>query len=133
MGQGDGAIVIKYGLNGDADQSGAIDLDDYFAIDSSFLSPPANPMYWEGDFNYDGEINLDDYFLIDSAFLGQGGLAASAGSVAASAPASAAVTVRAEPVVTAEPSQKKLRKPREATLFSDQKIRRVGQGRMRRA
>ena len=63
----------KVAYNGDANLDGRINSDDYFAIDSGFLTQPADPLYTQGDFNYDGRVNSDDYFLIDSAFLGQTG------------------------------------------------------------
>ena len=66
----DSDTLVKYTYAGDADLSGRIDADDYFAIDSGYAHP-ANPSYASGDFNYDGAINGDDYFLIDSNYLAQ--------------------------------------------------------------
>ena len=71
-------VWVKYAFNGDVNLDGRINADDYFAIDSGFLTPPENPHYADGDFNYDKRINADDYFLIDSAFLGQDASSASA-------------------------------------------------------
>ena len=65
-------ILVRRTYHGDANLDGRVNSDDYFRIDSGFLSQPATPTYAQGDFNYDGRINSDDYFLIDRAFLGQG-------------------------------------------------------------
>jgi hypothetical protein len=62
-------ILVKRTWVGDANLDGVINADDYFNIDSGYIS--RNRGYRRGDFNYDGVINADDYFLIDSAFLGQ--------------------------------------------------------------
>jgi len=64
-------IMVKYTWNGDANLDGVVNADDYFRIDSGFLTQVGG--YQNGDFNYDGVVNADDYFLIDSAFLGQTG------------------------------------------------------------
>jgi hypothetical protein len=64
--------------NGDANLSGNVDADDYFAIDSHYnrgTNIPANDAvksWHNGDFNYDGEIDGDDFALIDMGFSGQG-------------------------------------------------------------
>lgn len=64
-------------LNGDANGSGAIDIDDYFAIDRGYALGSTG--YANGDFNYSGQINGDDYFIIDQNYLGQfGGMSAGA-------------------------------------------------------
>ncbi|MCY2953793.1 MAG: DUF642 domain-containing protein [Planctomycetota bacterium] len=69
-------VFVKYTWNGDANLDGVVNADDYFQIDSGFISPKGG--YYNGDFNYDDMVNADDYFLIDSAFIGQSGpLAAS--------------------------------------------------------
>jgi len=62
-------ILVKHTWNGDTNLDGIINADDYFSIDSGFVSQL--PGYRNGDLNYDGLINADDYFLIDSAFVGQ--------------------------------------------------------------
>ncbi len=62
--------LVKYTYAGDANLSGWIDADDYFAIDTGYARD-SNPSYASGDFNYDGQINGDDYFLIDSNYVGQ--------------------------------------------------------------
>ena len=68
--QADGnCILVKYTWNGDANLDGIVNADDYFLIDSGFITQGKG--YYHGDFNYDGIVNADDYFLIDSAFLGQ--------------------------------------------------------------
>jgi hypothetical protein len=70
------SILVKYTWNGDVNLDGAINLNDYFIIDSGYLAGASG--YANGDVNYDGvigsgsgAINLNDYFLIDSAYLGQ--------------------------------------------------------------
>ncbi|MCY2953538.1 MAG: hypothetical protein NTU53_16405 [Planctomycetota bacterium] len=69
-------ILVKYTWKGDANLDGVVNADDYFQIDSGYITQAKG--YQNGDFNYDGVINADDYFLIDSAFIGQSGpLAAS--------------------------------------------------------
>ena len=60
------AVLVRYSFIGDANLSGTIDGDDYFAIDSGYASH-ANG-YSSGDFNYDGRIDADDYFIIDSNY-----------------------------------------------------------------
>jgi len=77
-------ILVKYTWNGDANLDGVVNADDYFQVDSGFITQAKG--YQNGDFNYDGIINADDYFLIDSAFIGQSGpLAASKPQSAVSA------------------------------------------------
>ncbi len=66
------AILVKFTWNGDANLDGLIDADDYFQIDSGYITQ--NKGWYNGDFNYDGIVNADDYFLIDSAFIGQTGI-----------------------------------------------------------
>ncbi len=63
------SILVKYTWFGDANLDGIVNADDYFLIDSAFITQPAG--WYNGDFNYDGLINADDYFLIDSAFIAQ--------------------------------------------------------------
>jgi len=62
-------VLVKCVWNGDANIDGVINADDYFLIDSAFITQ--KPGWYNGDFNYDGVVNADDYFLIDSAFIGQ--------------------------------------------------------------
>jgi hypothetical protein len=64
-------ILIKYTWNGDGNLDGVVNADDYFLIDTGFVTQTGG--YHNGDFNYDGLINADDYFLIDSAYIGQSG------------------------------------------------------------
>jgi hypothetical protein len=66
---GDGNIVVKYSWNGDVNQDAMINADDYFAVDSGYITQAGG--YANGDLNFDGVVNADDYFLIDSAFIGQ--------------------------------------------------------------
>jgi len=69
-------ILVKYTWNGDMDVNGLINADDYYQIDSGFLTfvrTAAEDGYRWGDLDYNQFINADDYYLIDSAFLGQKG------------------------------------------------------------
>jgi len=74
-------ILAECTYNGDANLDGVVNADDYFQIDSGFISQQSG--WYNGDFNYDGVINADDYFLIDSAFIGQSGPLAVSGPVPA--------------------------------------------------
>lgn len=74
------SVIVDYTYNGDTNFDGVVNADDYFRIDSGFLSQPVDPGYGEGDFNYDDRIDADDYFLIDSAFLGQSRVVGGAGA-----------------------------------------------------
>jgi len=65
------SVLVKYSWNGDANLDGLINADDYFLIDSGFVTQLGG--YTNGDFNYDAIVNADDYFLIDSAFIAQTG------------------------------------------------------------
>ncbi len=56
---------------GDANLSGFIDADDYFAIDSNYGKAAAAMNYARGDFNYDGRVDGDDFAKIDASFAGQ--------------------------------------------------------------
>ncbi|MCY2955065.1 MAG: carbohydrate-binding protein [Planctomycetota bacterium] len=77
-------VLVKYTWDGDANLDGLINADDYFQIDSGFITQKGG--WYNGDFNYDNTVNADDYFLIDSAFIGQSGpLAASKPEPAVSA------------------------------------------------
>jgi len=80
-------VLAMYTYAGDADLSGAINGDDYFAIDFGFTSHATG--YAHGDFNYDGRINADDYFLIDRNYSRQG--AAFSGAATLDAPGIGAV------------------------------------------
>jgi hypothetical protein len=74
--------LVMYTFNGDANLSGTLDADDYFAIDSNHHRSGEVFGFAKGDFNYDGAINGDDYALIDAAYFAQAGgfsLAPSAG------------------------------------------------------
>ncbi|MGE5611840.1 MAG: hypothetical protein ACM359_21515, partial [Bacillota bacterium] len=65
-------ILVKYTWNGDVDLNGIVDGDDYFLVDSGFITQASS--YQNGDLNLDGVIDGDDYFLIDSAFIAQTGI-----------------------------------------------------------
>jgi hypothetical protein len=69
-------VLVKYTWDGDMNLDGVVNADDYFLIDTGFLSQAGG--YRNGDLNYDGVVNADDYFLIDIAFLGQTGPLATA-------------------------------------------------------
>ncbi|MGE5609609.1 MAG: lamin tail domain-containing protein [Bacillota bacterium] len=62
-------ILVKYTWDGDVDLNGQVDGDDYFLIDSGFIS--GLDQYRNGDVDLNGVIDGDDYFLVDSAFIGQ--------------------------------------------------------------
>jgi hypothetical protein len=77
-------VLVKYTWDGDANLDGVVNADDYFQIDSGYITQSKG--WYNGDFNYDDVINADDYFLIDSAYIGQSGpLAASKPQSAVSA------------------------------------------------
>jgi len=63
------SILVQYTWNGDANLDGVVNADDYFRIDTGFITQKRG--WYNGDFNHDGVVNADDYFLIDRAFLGQ--------------------------------------------------------------
>lgn len=84
-------VLVMYTYTGDANLSGKIDADDYFAIDSNLSKSGAVFGFSKGDFNYDGLINGDDYFLIDSAFASQGPAFSSASVAAVPEPSLLAV------------------------------------------
>jgi ELWxxDGT repeat protein len=84
-------VIVKYTLDGDANLDGKVNADDYFAIDSNFLSRAQSPTFAQGDFNYDDRVDADDYFLIDSALLAQ---ASRAGDDAASPRLGAAAAIK---------------------------------------
>ena len=115
-------VVVKYTYNGDANQDGRVNSDDYFRIDSAFLAQPANPTYNQGDFNFDDTVNSDDYFLIDSAFLGQGTpLAAASAAATASVTSSVTETVPAIPENEGTKRAKRVASDRSA-LFGSTRI-----------
>jgi hypothetical protein len=61
-------VLVMFTYAGDANLSGTMDADDYFAIDSNYNKPPATLAFHKGDFNLDGVIDGDDYAIIDSAY-----------------------------------------------------------------
>ncbi len=67
----DNNVLIRYTWTGDANLDGLVNADDYFLIDSGFVTQQGG--YQNGDLNYDNLVNADDYFLIDSAFITQTG------------------------------------------------------------
>jgi len=83
----EGNIRVKYTWNGDVNLDELVNADDYFAVDSGFITQAGG--YENGDLNYDGFVNADDYFLIDSAFIGQ----SSGLSAAPSAPSPDVLTI----------------------------------------
>jgi len=117
-----GEVIVKYTWNGDANLDGVVNADDYFLIDTGFLTQKAG--YYNGDFNYDGVVNADDYFLIDSAFLGQsgplaGGESAAATTHAAPEPADSAAV---EDAVIVQPARKQEADSLLAELFSTKPV-----------
>jgi hypothetical protein len=114
VGLAGGDVLVKFSYDGDANGDGLIDADDYFRIDSGFLSPPPDILYFHGDFNYDRIIDADDYFLIDSSFLGQGTPLSSAHATRNST-AFSTTRVIADPIRSS--TQRKRRKPAVASLF----------------
>ena len=95
-GTNDALVMYTYG--GDANLSGNVDADDYFAIDSNYghynktdLTLNAGLNYAKGDFNLDGIVNGDDFAIIDAGYVGQGA------AFAAGAPAGAQGGVTAVP------------------------------------
>ena len=67
-------VILMYTYTGDANLSGFIDVDDYFAIDSNYGKTGSAISYTGGDFNYSGLVDGDDYFLIDANFGAQTGV-----------------------------------------------------------
>ncbi|MGE5611815.1 MAG: hypothetical protein ACM359_21385, partial [Bacillota bacterium] len=65
-------VLVKYTWNGDVNLDGVLNGDDYFLVDSGFLTQAGG--YQNGDLNFDGKVDGDDYFLIDSAFIAQSGV-----------------------------------------------------------
>jgi hypothetical protein len=60
-------VCIRATYNGDANLNGAIDSDDFFAIDSHY-GQGASSMNWGfGDFDLNGRRDADDYFIINAA------------------------------------------------------------------
>lgn len=59
-------VLVRYTYGGDANLDGALNGDDYFAIDAGFASQAKG--FAAGDFNYDGKIDTDDYFILDSNY-----------------------------------------------------------------
>jgi len=51
-------VLVKYSWEGDANLDGVVNADDYFQIDSGFISQKKG--WYNGDFNYDNVVNADD-------------------------------------------------------------------------
>jgi hypothetical protein len=60
------SVRIAYAYAGDANLSGIIDGDDFFAIDQGYSTQTGG--YARGDFDYNGRTDADDYFIIDSNY-----------------------------------------------------------------
>ena len=58
-------------MDGDSDNNGVINFDDYVHIDNGFNSHING--WANGDFDHNGVVNFDDYVLIDLAFNNQNG------------------------------------------------------------
>jgi hypothetical protein len=105
------SILLKHTYNGDANEDGVLNADDYAQIDAGFASHATG--YYNGDFNFSGGApNSDDYFLIDRAFADQG---APLGAPAAPAAAASALTEEVVSRTRSEPFRKgKLKKGKKA-------------------
>jgi hypothetical protein len=90
------AVLVGYTYGGDANLNGRIDADDYFHIDSGFLSGLRG--YVNGDFDFNGIVNGDDYFVIDSNFADQGAPLDGAAAAAAESMAAQGASTGAVPV-----------------------------------
>ena len=115
-------VLVKYSWDGDANLDGVVNADDYFQIDSGFISQ--KPGWYNGDFNYDGVVNADDYFLIDWAFVGQTGPLAGRESPAATTHAAPepADSAAMEDVVIVKPAKKQEADSLLAELFSTEPV-----------
>jgi hypothetical protein len=82
-----------YTYNGDANLSGRVDADDYFAIDARYNHSGSEFGFARGDFNYDGMINGDDYMLIDYAYVAQTAAFPSATTAAIAVPEPASLAI----------------------------------------
>jgi hypothetical protein len=91
------SIVVKHTYNGDGNQDGVLNADDYAQLDAGFASHASG--YYNGDFNYSGGApNSDDYFLIDKAFSGQGAALGAQAAPAAAAAEEVVSRTRSEPL-----------------------------------
>jgi hypothetical protein len=64
-------VLVMYTFAGDANLSGTIDGDDFFAIDGGYSTRNnVSPLlgFSNGDFDYNGVVNVDDYWLIDRSY-----------------------------------------------------------------
>ena len=64
-------------LQGDANNDGRVNLDDFNALAANFGQGPRD--YSQGDFNYSGSVNLDDFNILAARF---GQILAAAGTAA---------------------------------------------------
>jgi len=58
-------IVVRYTINGDADLSGAVELNDFTRLAANF---GLAGLWTEGDFNFNGSTNLDDFTVLAANF-----------------------------------------------------------------
>lgn len=59
------SVLVMYTLKGDADLSGAVDIDDFGRLAASFNAAGG---WSKGDFDYSGTIDIDDFGLLASNF-----------------------------------------------------------------
>lgn len=112
-------VLAKYTWNGDANIDGIVNADDYFLIDSGYITQKGG--YYNGDLNLDGVVNADDYFMIDSAFIGQTGPLASGEPSRVDAPSTAAIS-DPDILMATQPVKKQNPDSLLATLFSTQPV-----------
>jgi hypothetical protein len=102
------SILVRYTYNGDANEDGVLNADDYAHIDAGFASQATG--YLNGDFNFSGGApNADDYFLIDRTFADQGAPLGEAATPVAPAAAEVIQRTRIQPL-----RGHKLKKPHKA-------------------
>ena len=58
-------LLLRYTLQGDADLSGSVNLDDFTRLAAGFGS---GTVWTQGDFTYDGLVNLDDFTALAANF-----------------------------------------------------------------
>lgn len=117
------SILVKYTWNGDMNLDGVINFDDYFQINTGFLSNGTLRGYRWGDLNFDGKINFDDYYLINTAFLGQNRVqsGAPASSHALPEPGTACIALLAWGLLGARRIGYRRAKPNTPRYFDEQK------------
>jgi len=77
--------LVMYTYGGDANLSGAVDIDDYGQIDFNVSLGGILPGWYNGDFDYSGSVDIDDYGVIDFVFAIQGAPFPTGGGVSISA------------------------------------------------